>query len=215
MSMLEIHVARWPATSESSVLRDVSLQIEAGEVWAVSGESGSGKSALLRCMVGFTSFEGSLKWRGETVRDFVAHRSHVGFLHQRAVAIADTLGENLSFAREHGKWSADEQRHALQKLGLRDWESSERFDRFSGGEQQRVALVRLLTSAPDLLLLDEPTASLDTERARELEDFVHDWRDEGRAVVWVTHDDAQRERLKEWSGARAMHLERAEESTHG
>ena len=179
------------------ILRGVSLAIDAGEWVVLTGPSGSGKSTLLRCMVLLERADGRVRLDGQDVgADRVRElRRRVAYLPQRPVGIADSIDENLAFARE--RWEAadhealDEagQRALLDRLGLGGTDGSRRFDGLSGGEQQRVALVRTLTVDPQVLLLDEPTASLDAGNVGAVVDLLAEWV-EGRgdrALLWVSH----------------------------
>lgn len=208
--LLAVEGLTWtPFGGTEPVLRDVAFSVASGEIVLVTGPSGSGKSSLLRCLVGFESFTGELTWRGAPVDSMREHRQRAVYLLQRPVPIAETIGENLAFPREISPeaWSAERQRDALRRLGVREWDADERFDRLSGGEQQRVALVRAMSLEPTLLLLDEPTASLDDDSIDTVEELLFDWLAEAeRALVWVSHDEQRLERLLERPGARRFEL---------
>jgi ABC-type iron transport system FetAB ATPase subunit len=109
------------------------------------------------------------------------------------VAVAPTVEENLAFpralAREGEGLDAPAQDRLLRRLGLDGLDRERRFDRLSGGEQQRIALIRSLTPGPRVLLLDEPTASLDPESVADVVDLIREWchEDADRAFVWVSH----------------------------
>lgn len=203
MSLLSIHDLGWTPQGGSQVLHGLDLEIEAGELVVVSGESGCGKSSLLRCMVRLQPWDaGELLWEGQTVEPegMCAFRRRVRLVDQQPVAVAETIGENLAFAREQaGEIGLDEaeQRKLLARLGIEGWESAKSFERFSVGERQRIAFVRALTGRPQVLLLDEPTAALDPARVAICEELLLDYLsgDGDRALVWVSHDPLQAERL--------------------
>ena len=193
-----------PGDDGAPILRGVSLAVEPGERIVLTGPSGSGKSTLLRCMVLLERAEGRVLLDGEDVdagrvREL---RRRVGYLPQRPVAIDDRIAGNLAFAREaadDGAGSLDEaaQLELLQRLGLDGLDRSRRFDGLSGGEQQRVALVRTLTVRPQVLLLDEPTASLDEDNVGAVVELLTEWVDErdDRALLWVSHQAREVESL--------------------
>lgn len=185
-----------PGDDGAPILRDVSFTVAPGERVVLKGPSGSGKSTLLRCMVMLEPAEGRVLLDGEPVdagrvREL---RRRVGYLPQRPVAVDDRIGANLAFAREldgaaAGGLDEDRQRQLLRRLGLDGLDRSRRFDGLSGGEQQRIALVRTLTVEPQVLLLDEPTASLDADNVGAVVDLLTDWvgADRARAILWVSH----------------------------
>jgi putative ABC transport system ATP-binding protein len=204
-----------PPDSDSPIFEDVELEVSAGERVALTGPSGSGKSTLLRCLVGLEPRQsGQVLWQGEQVEGETMRRfrSRVAYLHQRPSPVAETVGENLTFAREmaaglvevqsagsESAMSEDDQRQMCDRLGLERMDFSRRFDDLSVGEQQRVCLVRTLTARPDLLLLDEPTSALDPERVGQIEDILCEYVDdapEQRAFLWVSHQPDQIERLR-------------------
>ncbi len=190
-----------PPDADAPVLRDVRLAVHAGDRVVLTGPSGSGKTTLLRAMVMLEPADGRILLDGdevtpERVREL---RRRVGYLPQRPVSIAETVESNLSFPREIHPDALDEeeQRLLLDRLGLGTTDLSRRFGALSGGEQQRVALVRSLTPRPTVLLLDEPTASLDPENVEVVVALLAEWSAAapGRALVWVSHHAAEVEAL--------------------
>ncbi|MBL9124640.1 MAG: ATP-binding cassette domain-containing protein, partial [Planctomycetaceae bacterium] len=182
------------------LLRGVSLFVATGERLVIAGPTGSGKSLLLRALALLDPLdEGEVRWRDAAVGGarIPTFRSQAVYLHQRPALIEGSVEANLrlpfSFAALAGS-SFDRERveALLSRIGrssllTRHWRD------LSGGEAQVVALVRALQLEPTLLLLDEPTASLDRESALAIERLVLDWQAarRERAAVWVTHDDAQ------------------------
>ena len=209
-TLLEVREMSWiPPRSEEPLWEGVCFHIQSGETVIISGESGAGKSTLLRCLVHLEApASGSVYWRGEEVNssDIRRFRHHVLYVHQSPVAIATRVFEEMAFAREMSQALAGDssepideqgQRALLARFGLQDLSWERRVDELSVGERQRVALVRCFSVGPEVLLLDEPTASLDEANARRVEDYVAAYVNggPGRAAVWITHSTEQRERL--------------------
>jgi putative ABC transport system ATP-binding protein len=202
-ALISVRGLTWAPPGGAPVLRDLELDLSAGERLSLSGRSGSGKSTLLRCVVLLEApAGGQVWWRGQAlgpanVRPF---RRQVRLVDQQPAAIANTVGEDLDFARAlagSGGMDEREQRDLLARLGLKDLDMTRPFARCSVGERQRIAIVRALTDRPTVLLLDEPTASLDPERVLAAEgvflDYLSD--DQERAAVWVSHDPSQQDRI--------------------
>lgn len=207
-SLLHIEDLSWapPDRPDEPLFQAVSLEVYAGDRLALTGPSGSGKSTLLRCAVGLEARrQGRIWWRGEPVEaeGMRRFRTRAAYVPQQPVAIARTIADNLSFARQMAaELDADvldeQAQHALLDtfgLGGLDWQRD--FAGLSVGERQRVVLVRSLTLQPDLLLLDEPTASLDADSAHAIERHLTDYVDAepDRAFVWVSHQPDQIARL--------------------
>jgi putative ABC transport system ATP-binding protein len=188
------------------LLNDVSLDLSAGKRVAIVGPSGSGKTLLLRALALLDSVDtGEILWRGKPVRGGAVprFRSRVIYLHQRPALAEGTVEENLrqpfSFRVHQGKAFDREAVVARLKSLTRDASLlSRKASALSGGEAQITALLRAMQLEPDVLLLDEPTASLDDSSKRTVEDMVNAWRGERpehRTTVWVTHDTGQVERI--------------------
>ncbi|MEU4282275.1 ABC transporter ATP-binding protein [Nocardiopsis dassonvillei] len=177
--------------------QDLDLTVEAGRMLALVGASGSGKTTLLNCMgllerpsAGRILFEGTDITRlgpgGQ--RRFRADR--LGYLFQNyALVESVSVRANLDIVKRHGTRSR--QAAALERVGLAGREQ-ERVHRLSGGEQQRVALARVLVKQPSLVLADEPTGALDHDNGAMVVEVLRQLSREGCAVVIATHDDAVR-----------------------
>jgi putative ABC transport system ATP-binding protein len=183
-------------------LRGASFEIRRGEVVAILGPSGSGKSTLLTILglintpsAGSLSIDGVELWRdGRAAADLVAwRRRHLGFVFQRSNLIPFlTAEENVRLALELNASSARaarlRARQVLGELGVGD-RGRHLPAQLSGGQQQRVAIARAVVHEPSVVLADEPTASLDSTRGRQvMQLFRSVARERGAAVAVVTHD---------------------------
>lgn len=186
-------------TQEKTALRDITFAIPSGEFWAASGPSGSGKTTLLCLLAGMlapTSGEVHLCGRPIThLRDddrALARRNLVGMVFQEFALIPGlTLDENLylPLIPEGGPSVQDRSRAGalLEQFGL-EKSATTRVERLSAGECQRGAIVRALLREAPILLLDEPTTSLDTENVERLLGLLRQQRSEGRTLLATTHD---------------------------
>lgn len=188
------------------LLRDVSVCLRPGDRAALVGATGSGKTLLLRALVLLDRVDtGQVLWRGETPRpdEIPAFRRQVALVHQRPVMFPGTVEENLRIpfalrACRHLRFDRQEILRQLHAIGRAETFLGQPCDNLSGGEQQIVALLRSLQLAPDVLLLDEPTAALDAGTAEAVEALVAAWYagdPAARATLWVTHDRVQAERI--------------------
>jgi putative ABC transport system ATP-binding protein len=188
------------------LLQDVSLAVRAGERVALVGPSGAGKTLLLRALALLDPLDaGTVHWRGRpgADADVPAFRGRVAYLHQRPALFEGDVESNLllPYALRTHRGRAFDRAHVLRLLAPlgRGEEFLARSQRdLSGGEAQVVALLRAVQLAPSVLLLDEPTAALDPDSTRAIEELVAGWLREApleRAHVWVSHDPAQAERV--------------------
>ena len=183
------------------VLNGVSLTVSRGETLAVLGRSGTGKSVLLRLIIGLEKPDsGSVRIHGQDLAGLALDqlgeiRKKMGFLFQHA-ALYDslTVEQNVAFPLQHHKKEMSESvqgdriRALLAEVGM-EGELNKMPSDISGGMQKRVGLARALALEPDILLLDEPTAGLDPISAAEIDDLVLKLQAEHHmASIVVTHD---------------------------
>lgn len=187
------------------LLKDIRFSIREGERIGLVGNSGSGKTCLFRAIVRLDSWDtGSVSSSGslpDCQRDIVRFRRQVIYLPQRPAFLEGTVQQNLEFAFDLS--SCDEKLDQsrlvawLGKFGRGDDFLKQPVAQLSGGEQLIVALLRALSLSPRVLLLDEPTASLDATTMAIYEAVVQDWhqQDSRRAFVWTSHDRQQIDRM--------------------
>lgn len=191
------------------VFSGIDLSVRTGECLALTGHSGSGKSSLLRCMYGnYAASSGEVRIRHQDAwvslssaaprEVFELRRYTLGYVSQflRVIPRVATLDIVADPLRRIGV-PADQARAKaglwLRRLNLQEhlWHLPPAT--FSGGEQQRVNIAHGMITAPAVLLLDEPTASLDADNRRVVVDLIRAAREQGSAVVGIFHDDEVRE----------------------
>jgi len=186
-----------------AALTDVSFTVSPGEAVALWGANGAGKTTLLRALLGVMPFRGEVRVAGLDVsRQGRQARRLIGFVPQEIAFPEMTAGEALTlFARLHG---APPQRigELAERLGLQD-ELDKRVQELSGGRKQRLALAVALVADPPLLLLDEPSSSLDAAARRELADHLLALKAEGKTLIFSSHRADEVMRLAD----RVLHLE--------
>ena len=168
----------------------MSLDIAAGTCTCMVGASGAGKSRLLRALADLDEHTGDVRLDGVPQEQFAPSewRRRVGLLPPDSLWWHDTVGEHFP-ANDGAQLSA---------LSLDTGIRAQPVVRLSSGERQRLALLRLLANQPQVLLLDEPTANLDDDNAKRVERLLERYRHEtGAAILWISHDPAQVERVSE------------------
>ncbi|MFI8515840.1 glycine betaine/L-proline ABC transporter ATP-binding protein [Streptomyces sp. NPDC085460] len=190
-------------TGCTAAVRDVSFDVRRGEVFVVMGLSGSGKSTLVRCLTRLIEpTAGELAMDGENVlamdrarlRELRRHRAAMVFQHFGLLPHRTVL-DNVAYGLEIQGVAKDERRararEVIAKVGLAGLEDR-RPNQLSGGQQQRVGLARALAADPEVLLFDEPFSALDPLIRRDMQDeVVRLHREEGRTMVFITHDLAE------------------------
>jgi putative ABC transport system ATP-binding protein len=182
-----------------AALADVTLEIDRGDFVAIIGPSGSGKSTFLHLVGGMLSpTEGKVRIENDSLYDLTSdqrsalRQKKIGFVFQTFNLVPYlTALENVQVPLVLAGLAEDEQRRRaeslLGRLGL-----SDRLDHkpreLSVGQQQRVALARMLANDPAVILADEPTGNLDPETAEGIMEFLGELNGEGRTIVMVTHD---------------------------
>ena len=185
---------------EVNALRDVDLQIRAGEMVAIMGPSGSGKSTLMH-IVGLLDrpSAGQVVLDGQDVSSLspndlaLLRNKHIGFVFQAFNLLARTTAlANVELPLVYGGVGGAERsrraREALERVGLGN-RLSHFPSQLSGGQQQRVAIARALVNDPSIVLADEPTGNLDSRSGIEVMAVLQDLNAQGITVVLVTHDD--------------------------
>ncbi len=170
-------------------LQPVSFAVEAGKALAIVGPSGAGKSLLLRAIADLDPNDGDVSIDGIERRSVPAPRwrQMAGLLPAETGWWADTVGAHFT--------SGKPDEASLGQLGLPgdalDWQVA----RLSTGERQRLGLLRMLMVQPSVLLLDEPTASLDEQSSAQVEQLLGDRLAAGNTIVFASHDERQVARL--------------------
>jgi sulfate transport system ATP-binding protein len=182
-------------------LRDVSLNIDSGELVALLGPSGCGKTTLLRIIAGLeTADRGSILFSGEDTTDVHVRERQVGFVFQHYALFRHmTVFENVAFGlrvkprgQRPGEAQIRKKVQDLLNLVQLDWLADRFPSQLSGGQRQRIALARALAVEPKVLLLDEPFGALDAKVRKELRRWLRRLHDELHVTsIFVTHDQEE------------------------
>ena len=186
---------------KKKILKDISLEVRSGEILALLGESGCGKSSLLKAMLGlYPLAKGKIFFQGKEIQNLPSHKRGISVVFQDLRLFPHlNVGENVGFSLELQKVPKAERKKRVEELlklvQLEGYEER-RIDSLSGGQMQRVAIARALAMNENILFLDEPFSALDPNLRREMGDFLLELqKQENLTVVLVTHDQEEALRL--------------------
>jgi spermidine/putrescine ABC transporter ATP-binding subunit len=182
---------------KNAVLRDITLQVAEGEFLTILGESGSGKTTVLRIIAGFErASSGEILMGGERLDNLPPYRRRVNTVFQHYalfphLTVAENVGYGLKVARLPKSEVAARVEQVLEMVKMTPYAASKP-SKISGGQQQRIALARALVNRPRLLLLDEPLSALDANLRRQMQvELKAMQREVGISFVFVTHDQEE------------------------
>ena len=186
---------------KKKILKNISLEVRSGEILALLGESGCGKSSLLKAMLGlYPLSKGKIFFQGKEIQNLPSHKRGISVVFQDLRLFPHlNVGENVGFSLELQKVPKAERKQRVEellKLVKLEGYSERRIDSLSGGQMQRVAIARALAMNENILFLDEPFSALDPNLRREMGDFLLELqKQENLTVVLVTHDQEEALRL--------------------
>lgn len=185
---------------QQHVLKNLNIQIREGDFAVIMGNSGSGKSTLLYALSGMDRPTlGSISYRGEEISKYsndklaVFRRKHCGFIFQQnylndTMSVLDNIMVCGMLVSKDRKVLAEKAKELLHQVGI----SENTFNKFpaqlSGGEQQRVAMVRGIINSPEILFADEPTGALNSQNTEYVLNVLTELNGKGQSIVMVTHD---------------------------
>ena len=177
-----------------TILNEMSFQLRAGEFKLITGPSGCGKSTLLKIIASLLSpTAGSIFFAGKNINDLTpeTYRQQVSYCAQTPALFGDSVYDNLVFPWQirHQQPDPNALVADLLRFGLAENTLEKSINKLSGGEKQRVSLIRNLQFLPQVLLLDEITSALDESNKKNVNEIIHRYTTEKNiAVLWVTHD---------------------------
>lgn len=182
----------------TKILNGITLDIEQGDCISVVGQSGSGKSTLLKlCADLIPATGGEVVYRGGSYRDYnpLELRRKISYCVQLPHLFGETVFHNLEFPFKIRNKLMDKGRvvSLLERFNLDESFLDKSVNSLSGGEKQRVAIIRNFIYEPDIILLDEATAALDKENAKGIEAYIRELNQKGVTVLWITHSKEQSE----------------------
>ena len=195
-----LHKSYKMGDSSLHVLKGIDLHVDKGEMVAIMGSSGLGKSTLLNIIGILDELDsGEYTLDGIEIKDLTEKKAaqyrnkFLGFVFQSFNLInfknaLENVALPLYYQGQKRKERQEKAMFHLEKVGLADW-STHLPNELSGGQKQRVAIARALAAEPKLLLADEPTGALDSATSHEIMQFLQQLNDEGKTILIVTHEE--------------------------
>lgn len=185
-------------TDNTNILNGISISVDKGDCISLVGQSGSGKSTLLKlCADLIPISKGDIFYNNKSYNSYnpLELRRKISYCIQIPQLFGKSVCENLEFPFKIRKDTVDKVRveELLKRFNINESFLDKDINSLSGGEKQRVAIIRNLIYTPDILLLDEATSALDAENAKVVEDYVKELNELGVTVIWITHSMAQSE----------------------
>src|SRR5271157_697832 len=199
-AILTLEDISWQVGSRQ-ILNDVTFDVGSGDFISIIGPSGAGKSSLFKLIVRFIEFtSGSIYFEGQDIKnmDVIQLRRCIGYILQEAFMFEGTVRDNLTFGPFLQKKKLDEERmrDLLSHVHLSEEMLDQNASKLSGGEKQRVGIVRMLMNEPKILLLDEITSALDLANVLMVEELIKELQGSmGITILMVSHDFEQARRM--------------------
>jgi len=180
---------------DREILRGAAVRLQPGKLVLVSGANGSGKTTLFRIAAGLERPDGAIVTVDGVTKTWSQARrrllSRVVYLHQRPYLLSGSVRDNLSYVLSIAGYKKARRQNRIEEA--LEWSNlgslaDQRADTLSGGEQQRVALVRACLADPEVLLLDEPTANIDIESRDQLKALLRRFKEQDMAIMMIGHD---------------------------
>ena len=180
----------------NAILNDINIEIDSGEFITVTGSSGSGKSTFLKMCGDLISPDmGNLFYKNKNYLEWNPYelRRKIAYLFQTPSFFFDSVYENMEYPFSLRKEPVNKERilELLNKVNLKEDILKQNIINLSGGEKQRLSLIRSLIFLPEVLLLDEITSALDYDNTLITEKLIKEISEQGVTIIWVTHDKDQ------------------------
>ncbi len=182
-----------------SILDDITISINSGDYISIVGPSGSGKSTFLKLCCHLTSpATGQILYRNKSIEEYnpTDLRKDISYCFQTPYLFGDTVMDNISFPYSIRNSKVDfsrvEELFTVFKIDINYLNKD--INNLSGGEKQRIALIRTLLFRPEILLLDEVTSALDVDNSLIVESVIKSLNEDGTTILWITHNLDQSKR---------------------
>lgn len=179
-------------SNDFKIIKGVSFDIEKGDCISIIGKSGSGKSTLIKlCADLLPLSSGNIYFRGKSYTSYnpIELRRKISYCVQTPQLFGKNVYENIEFPFKIRKEKVDKERviDLLEKFNLKESILENNINTLSGGEKQRISLIRNLLYTPEILLLDEVTSALDRENTIVIEEYIKELNGLGTTILWITH----------------------------
>lgn len=195
MSLLEFRNVSY-SNDNKSILKDLTVEIDSGDFISIVGPSGSGKSTFLKlCCNLISPSHGDIFFKERSITELspMELRKNISYCFQTPYLFNDTVLDNIEFPYSIRNMEVDNEK-VLDLLTLFNLDKEyikKEVKNLSGGEKQRIALIRTLLFPPEILLLDEITSALDNNNTLIVENVIKSLNDKGITILWVTHNQEQ------------------------